>query len=181
MHPLRRIKKFLHKTSVTAKQEINKNPHLGWLKKFRHKNFWHLNRYSVAAGIASGVFAAFIPLPIQMLCAAMIAIMVRGNILLAIAATWITNPFTFIPINVFLFKVGTLATNTPSVNPSEITYVDFEWANLLETLERFWLWLQKMGKPFLVGTLIVSISVSSTVFILIYGLWGLIGMHRHFR
>ncbi len=155
----------MHKWAKHAKQELHNNSHLGFLKKFRNRNYWHLNQHSVAAGLAAGVFAAFIPLPLQMLTAGIIALVVRGNILLAIAGTWITNPLTFIPINVFLLNVGNLMTTHDYINGLDVSNLD------LETLKQ-------LGKPFLIGTAVVSICASSTVFVLVYCLWGVISRKR---
>jgi uncharacterized protein (DUF2062 family) len=69
-------------------------------------NLWHLNRRSVAGGLALGVFVAFIPLPLQMLMAAALSLWLRVNLPLAVATVWITNPITIPPIFYIGYKVG---------------------------------------------------------------------------
>jgi len=50
-------------------------------------NLWHLNKRSVSVGIAVGLFSACMPIPGQMILAVMLAIVLRGNLALAMAAT----------------------------------------------------------------------------------------------
>lgn len=81
-----------------------------WLRPFAHRLehplLWHMNRRSIARGIALGLFAGFI-LPIgQIFLAAFLAMTVRANVLIAAGATLITNPFTFPPIYFAAYKVG---------------------------------------------------------------------------
>src|SRR4051812_48639281 len=66
----------------------------------------HLNRRSVAAGLAAGLFVAFIPTLGQMLLAAALAILVRGNLVIAVIAVWITNPLTAPPILYVSYRLG---------------------------------------------------------------------------
>lgn len=61
-------------------------------------NLWHLNRRSVAGGLAVGVFCAWVPLPIQMALAGVIALALRVNLPLAVVSVWITNPVTIGPM-----------------------------------------------------------------------------------
>lgn len=61
---------------------------------------WHPSRHRVAAGAAVGAFFAMMPAPFQMLASALAAYIVRVNIPAAIAATWISNPFT-LPVCVY--------------------------------------------------------------------------------
>ena len=56
---------------------------------------WTPTRQRFAAGLAVGAFFAMIPVPFQMLAAAMIAYITRVNIPIAVAATWISNPFSY--------------------------------------------------------------------------------------
>jgi uncharacterized protein (DUF2062 family) len=68
---------------------------------------WHPTRQRFAAGMAVGAFFAMMPpLPFQMLGAALIAYITRVNVPAALAATWISNPFTF-PICVYVqYRLG---------------------------------------------------------------------------
>jgi uncharacterized protein (DUF2062 family) len=82
-----------------------------WLhKKLGDRMFapelWQPTRQRFAAGMAVGAFFALLPLPIQMLGAALAAYITRVNIPAAIAATWISNPLTF-PICVYAqYRIG---------------------------------------------------------------------------
>jgi len=70
------------------------------------QELWQPTRQRFAAGVALGAFFALLPLPIQMLGAALAAYFTRVNIPAAIAATWISNPFTF-PICVYAqYRIG---------------------------------------------------------------------------
>jgi uncharacterized protein (DUF2062 family) len=61
----------------------------------------------IARGLSVGVFSGFFPwLGLQIAIAIFLAIAVRGNKIAAAAATWISNPFTSIPIFIFNYKVG---------------------------------------------------------------------------
>tara|TARA_Y100001968_G_scaffold291318_1_gene295642 strand:- start:128 stop:586 length:459 start_codon:yes stop_codon:yes gene_type:complete len=60
-----------------------------------------------ARGIAVGVFSGCFPFfGLQTLLGLMLASLVKGNHLLAVAGTWISNPFTYIPLYWFNFKIG---------------------------------------------------------------------------
>ena len=62
---------------------------------------------AIARGLAVGVFAGWFPLfGLQILLGIALAALVRGNKLIAAAGTWVSNPFTYIPIYLFNFRVG---------------------------------------------------------------------------
>jgi len=61
---------------------------------------------SVAVGLSIGLFCAMLPIPLQMLIAAVCCFIGRGNIPIAIAACWISNPITQIPLMLFQERVG---------------------------------------------------------------------------
>lgn len=62
---------------------------------------------TIARGLAAGVFAGWFPLfGLQIILGIALATLVRGNKLVAAAGTWISNPFTYIPIYLFNFRVG---------------------------------------------------------------------------
>ena len=61
----------------------------------------------IARGIAAGVFAGCYPLfGVQTIIGVAIAAVIRGNKIMAAAATWISNPLTYVPIYAFNFQVG---------------------------------------------------------------------------
>ncbi len=67
---------------------------------------WQFNRRSIARGLALGLFAGFL-LPIgQIILAALLAASVRANVLIASAATLVTNPLTFPPIYYAAYRTG---------------------------------------------------------------------------
>ncbi len=53
-----------------------------------------------------GLFCAFMPVPTQMLLAALLAIVSRSNLPIAVALVWITNPLTIGPMFFFAYKLG---------------------------------------------------------------------------
>ncbi|WP_052035134.1 DUF2062 domain-containing protein [Xenococcus sp. PCC 7305] len=61
----------------------------------------------VARGIAVGVFAGCFPFfGLQSVMGIVLASLVRGSKIAAIAGTWISNPLTYVPILFLNFKVG---------------------------------------------------------------------------
>lgn len=67
---------------------------------------WQFNRRSVARGLALGLFAGFL-FPIgQIVLAVVLAASVRANVLIASAATLVTNPLTFPPIYYAAYRTG---------------------------------------------------------------------------
>jgi uncharacterized protein len=96
-----------------------------WLVPFanqlRHPSLWHLNRRSVPRAVALGLVAGF-ALPVaHTVIAAMLAIPLRANVVIAAAITWVSNPLTWFiifpvehEIGKFLIHVGR-ATPAPDV------------------------------------------------------------------
>ena len=78
-----------------------------WLQ---HHNLWHLHRRSVAGGVAAGMFAGLIPgsNPVQFTAAALLAIVFRVNLPIAVIVTLYSNPFTIVPLYYAAFKLGQL-------------------------------------------------------------------------
>lgn len=126
-------------------------------------NLWHLNRRSVSAGIAVGLFVAFLPLPLHMLIAAALAIPLRANLPLAVAAVWINNPFTMVPLYYLAYHLGAVLMHS-SVEPRDADLdpgIDWLFTEGWDILE-----------PMLLGGLIVG---------LICALLGYIGMRLLWR
>lgn len=61
----------------------------------------------ISRGIWAGVFTTFTPFyGLHFVCAALIAMVMRGNILAAMMATFFGNPLTYVPIGVVSLQTG---------------------------------------------------------------------------
>lgn len=67
---------------------------------------WQVNRRTIASGLALGLFFGSLPIPMQMTCAAIFAILLRVNLPITVVATWYSNPFTFAPLYYACYQVG---------------------------------------------------------------------------
>lgn len=117
---------------------IRGNKSLRFLGHLLHDpNLWHLNRHSVARAMAIGLFWAMIPMPMQMLAAAALAIPLRANLPISIGLVWLTNPITMPPVFYCTYKLGSwLMGLPPVVMPDELsmTWVAAELAVLWKPL-----------------------------------------------
>lgn len=91
-----------------------------WIRPFAyrltHPEIWHFNRRNVARGVALGLFVGFIVPLGQIVLAALLAATARGNLLIAAAATLVTNPLTFPPIYYAAFQTGSFLLNSRLVD-----------------------------------------------------------------
>ncbi len=94
--------KLPHRRQVVRHWSIRPFAHM-----LNHPRHWRLHRNGVARGIFIGLICAWNPIPgTQMASAAIWAALVRANIPTAVAATWLTNPLTFVPLYVGAFWIG---------------------------------------------------------------------------
>jgi uncharacterized protein len=175
--------KRLLKKWLPHRDTIKNEKGLSWLHGFLHDpKLWHINRRTVAGGAASGLLVAFIPLPLQMLLAALIAITARVNVLVAIATTWISNPITFLPINYIIYKVGGWISGENKNNFASIKEFRFSINNLSGMYHEFFSWFVSLGKPYLIGLPIVSIGAALLGYVIIRLLWRIvITVHYYHR
>jgi uncharacterized protein len=133
-----------------------------WLAPFAstllHPRLWHLNRRSAAGAVAVGLFCGLIPGPLQMVGAAIGALMFRVNLPLAMFTTLYTNPLTIVPLYVLAFTLGTFAlslvgvTTTGQFSPPPEYGAD----GLLAWIESLVDWLFRLGQPLAVGLLLLA-------------------------
>lgn len=145
-----------------------------WIRHFgaalNHPNLWHLNRRSVAMGVAIGMFAGLIPGPFQMLTAALASIWLRVNLPVAVLTTLYTNPFTIVPLYLVAYKLGTLVLATDEgLSPiAKLNLLDLpatEWiTGLLQ-------WMSAMGKPFLIGLPLLAAILSVAGYLCVTAAW----------
>lgn len=97
-------------------------------------NLWHINRHSLAGAAFIGIFSAFLPIPMQMGVAAILAVRFKCNLPLSVVLVWITNPLTMAPVFYFTYRVGSWMLGEPGHMPEQVT---FAW--LFEQLVPLWL------------------------------------------
>ena len=91
------------------------------LSLFRNQNG---SPFFNAKGLAIGVFSGCFPFfGFQTLIGVFFAKLAKGNIVLAAIGTWISNPFTYIPLYYFNYKVGSIFFNTSSNEIIEKSFV----------------------------------------------------------
>ena len=122
-----------------------------------HPNLWHLNRDSVAGGVAVGLFAGLVPGPLQILTALLIAVPLRVNLPVAMVMTFYTNPFTIGPLYLVAYQIGkwivggdAMVTHAPAM----------DWAHFSLWMESFLTWMLSLGKPLAIGLVVLAISLS---------------------
>ena len=127
--------------------KIRSHRHLQFLGKLlHHQHLWHLNRRSVAGAISVGLMVAFIPIPFQMVLAAILAIFFHTNLPISVSLVWLTNPVTMPALYYFAYKVGARLLGIPP-HPFKFE-LSFEW--LMTSLSGVW-------EPFLLGCLILGL------------------------
>ncbi len=101
-------------------------------KPLMDKNLWKPCRDTVAKGLAIGLFMAVMPMPLQAIVAGLAAVRFHGNVPIAMAASWISNPLTTPPI---IF--GQLWLGTKMAAAMNLQLPDIPW------FKRFLLWLSE--------------------------------------
>lgn len=155
-------KKWLKKYLPTPEQ-IRANKSLNMLGTLLHDpNLWHLNRRSVAGAVAVGFFFCYIPIPLQMLQAAIFAIVFRVNLPVSVTAIWVSNPVTMPPMFYFAYVLGAWLLG---VEPQAFHF-EFSLDWIFTELGARW-------RPFLLGCLIMATLSSIAGYFATHLLWRL--------
>jgi len=95
-------------------------------KPLFHRSLWMPCPTTVSTGFSIGLFFAMLPIPFQMVASALVAMRFRANIPFAMAACWVTNPFTQVPIILSQFQLGHWMRESLSVPmPGFLVRVDY--------------------------------------------------------
>ncbi len=144
------------KSKIPSKQEVMAYKTMQLFGSFMlKKQLWQFNAKSVPIAFAIGVFVAWLPMPMQMLLSAILAVLFDANIPIAIACAWLSNPFTMAPLFFLAYTTGTYCLG---LKPKKIKFhADIDW--LKNTLIDIW-------KPFLLGSLICAAISALVAYIL---------------
>jgi uncharacterized protein (DUF2062 family) len=123
-------------------------------------NLFHMNRRSVSGAFAAGLFWAMIPMPVQMIAAALTAIAVRINLPISVALVWLTNPVTMPPLFYFNYLIGTWILGAPP-DVGEF-HLSLEW--IADQLDAIWI-------PLYFGSVVVGVVAGLLGYVGIRGYW----------
>lgn len=153
-------KKFIQRFIPTP-ETVARHPSLRWLGDHLHDpNIWHLNRQSVSLAVLIGLFCAFIPLPLQMIFAALLALWWRANLPVAITLVWITNPVTIPAVFFATYKLGAWMLD---IEPRPIQFeASWEWFSA-----RF----ATIWKPLMLGSVICGIVAGGLGYFAVLRIW----------
>jgi len=149
----RYLKKYLpdHET-------ICRNP---WLRPFEssllHPRLWHLNRHSAAGAVAAGLFCGLIPGPLQMIGAAICALIFRVNLPLAMFVTLYTNPFTIVPLYVLAYELGR---GVSGGNGGFVAPPEFSATNFIGWTEAMQGWMLAAAQPLAIGLVMLAVGLA---------------------
>lgn len=147
-----------------------------WYQRYLQYYRWRLMRLrerpeKLAKGFAVGAFAGCFPLfGLQMIMAILLAVIVRGNKFAAMMGTWISNPFTYVPIFWFNFEVGQLILHL-SINDVKPSKIEFNWNS--------WQSLADAGLEIIFTLLVGSFAVGIVVSFLVYYLILILLKNKH--
>lgn len=63
-----------------------------------HPQIWYINRRSITKAMFLGTFFGMIPIPFHTVMIVLLVLLMRVNLPLSLAMSWLTNPLTLIPI-----------------------------------------------------------------------------------
>ncbi len=154
--PKKTIQRFLPDPEVIRQHKSLRM--LGpWMQR---ANLWHLNRRSASGALALGMVVAWIPIPFQMMVAALFAILVGVNLPLAVVTVWISNPVTMPVMFYAAYLCGTWAMDWPRTG----FHFELSWHWLAESFHAF-------GPPFLLGCAILGLASAGFTYLVINSLW----------
>lgn len=137
-----------------------------WLKPFArylaHAPLWHLNRRSVARGVAIGLFFAFATPIAQSILAVFASVPLRANIGVATLSTFVTNPLTTPPVLIFAHQVG-----------SWILGRFGHAAPPVEAAASWWSQISAVAGTTAIGLALFATVAAVTGYLLVDGLWRL--------
>ncbi|XZG69091.1 DUF2062 domain-containing protein [Chitinibacteraceae bacterium HSL-7] len=138
--------------------------------RFMHPNLWHLNRHSVAGGLAAGLVGAMIPGPLQIITASVLAVAFRVNLPVAIFGTLVSNPITIAPLYWLAAMIGSFLTGHGAsaafpVLPDWTEVGVWAWAGAM------WDWMCSLGLPLLIGLPVLTGLMAVTGYALVQLGW----------
>jgi uncharacterized protein (DUF2062 family) len=170
------------KAWIPTRESLHNNRWLRWMgPALSHARLWHFSRKGIALGVALGIFFGLLLPVAQMPVSAAFAMLLRANLPMAVASTFVTNPVTFGPVYYGAYRLGKVVLGESAVTEKEALLALRRTQATAEAPEVKPTWKQRIaqgiqhlrnvGKPLAVGLLIVATLSGLTVYFLISGAW----------
>ena len=122
------------------------------IKRIRKFISWLWNQegspFQRALGFGVGIFSGCFPFfGLQTLMGVFLSKIFKGNSILAAVGTWISNPFTYVPLYYFNYRVGSLFLNT------DLDIVDVSHINTNQLWSQGWY----LSSRLLIGSICVGL------------------------
>ena len=170
---IRRLKKILR--PLPRRATIHRYPVLKYFAQSARKRpyLWSLKRRRIIRAIYLGCILSLLPLyGLQVILAFVASLLLRCNLMIAVALQFITNPVTAIPLYLLTYKIGDsflypLKKGNISISDDEL-HPDVD-LTLMESLGKFWQSTKDVFNSFLSGNysdqVLKTIYVASSLFI----------------
>ena len=154
--PRKLIRRF-----IPDRETLHKNSVFSWLGEgITSPQLWHLNRRSVSGAVAIGLFVGWLPVPMQTVLAAFLAMVLHVNLPVSALLVWISNPFTIPALLYAAYQTGARLLGI------RVNFSEFE-----PSLSWFMHQLQDSWQPLLAGCLFLGALSALIGFFLTRLLW----------
>ena len=142
--PRRLLKKFTpHPTTLQRRWYLRL-----FGSRVTEPGLWSLQRRSITSAFGLGLAICFVPLPVHLPLAVLVAIARQVNVPTIVGTVFLVNPFTVVPVFYTAYRVGAAVLREPLKRFD--FQLSFEW--LQYGLGPLW-------QPFLIGCLVCSLVV----------------------
>ena len=114
-------RRFIKRHMPSAKRIHALKLHYYFGNRINDPRLWLVNRQSVSRATAIGLFCAYLPMPMEMLLAALLALLLRANLPISVVLVWVSNPFTWLVLYTPPYLLGLAITGETMISLNSIT------------------------------------------------------------
>jgi uncharacterized protein (DUF2062 family) len=149
------------------------------LRPFHHRAreqaLWAFTRDAVARAVAVGFFFGILTPVAQIVFALLGAVVLRANVVVAVASTFITNPFTLPFVYYGAYLIGSSVTGRTRALAQDLAESEQAAGHALEVHHWFATlvdWISHVGYPLLIGVLTLALGTAVIGYLLVHSAWG---------
>ena len=126
---------------------------------FKRPIVWQWNKQTIAKSVLIGIVIAFLPLPFQMIVAALASVYFGAYLPLSVALVWLSNPITFLPITWACLSIG-----------CNILQMDMSIASEIKN-GQYWLLLKTYWMALMLGSLVSGLTLGLIGYYITHWAW----------